>query len=168
MSAIGCACDGRHTLRLPGEASGPVTVRIDGATLDPSAYRLDNASFLTRMDGDVWPMDQNMTLPPTEPNTFEVQYYPGVGPDEQLSYAAGLLALEWVKACAGKDCRLPSGVTQVTRQGVSFSIPAGVFDDGLSGIREVDAVTAVYNPNRLRTPPRVLTPSKMKGRVRTA
>jgi hypothetical protein len=167
MSQIGCSCDGRHTLRLPGEASGPVTVRIDGATLDQSAYRLDNAGYLTRMDGDVWPMMQDMTLPPTEVNTFEVTYYPGVGPDPMLAYAAGLLAVEWVKACNGKDCKLPSGVTQVVRQGVSMTISAEAFGDGLSGIREVDAITAIYNPNRLKTPPRVLTPSKMKGRVRT-
>lgn len=169
VGAEGCGCDSSRVIRLRGEVGGPVSVLIDGAALDPSAYRIDNGNLLVRQDGGVWPLSQDMNAPAGDPNTFLVSYYPGVGPDPQLAFAAGLLAVEWYAACNGGECKLPAGVTQVVRQGVTFTIPAGVFDDGLTGIREVDAITGMYNPNRLRTPPRVLSPDRiMRNRMRTA
>lgn len=164
-----CGCDGRNVIRLPAEVGGPVSVMIDGALLDSSAYRIDNGNLLTRQDGEAWPIAQDMNAAAGELNTFVVSYYPGVAPDAELAWAAGILAIEFYKACQGNDCRLPSGVTSVARQGITMTIPAGVFDDGLSGIREVDAITGIYNPNRLKTPPRILSPDRMRSsRMRTA
>lgn len=165
----GCQCDGRNVIRLPGEVGGPVSVLIDGAFLNPSAYRIDNGNLLVRQDGQAWPISQNMSAPAGDPGTFVVTYYPGIAPDEELAWAAGRLAIEFYKACSGVDCALPTGVTSIVRQGITMTIPAGVFDNGLTGIREVDAITGLYNPNRLRTPPRVLSPDRMRSaRMRTA
>lgn len=164
-----CECDGMRSIRLVGEVSGPLTVTIDGGTLEASAYRVDGGNLLVRMDGGEWPLAQDMTKPDGEVGTFSISYFPGMGPDAHLNYAAGILALEWYKACTNNaGCRLPVSVTQVTRQGVSFSLPSGVFEDGLSGIREVDAITGMYNPNRLKVPTRILSPDSSRGRQRTA
>ena len=43
-----------------------------------------------------------------------------------------------------------------------------MFASGLSGIREVDAIVAAYNPYRLATPSALFNPDARKiGRVRT-
>lgn len=106
---------------------------------------------------------------PSQVGVFEVTYYPGLMPDDALNLAAGMLAVEWYKACTGKDCRLPAGATRVQRQGISFEVPADMFASGLSGIREVDAIVASYNPYRLTTPSAIFNPDARKtGRVRTA
>lgn len=98
-----------------------------------------------------------------EPNSattgpFEVTYYRGAAPNEMTKFAAGLLAYEFYKACSGGKCRLPAGVTQVTRQGVTMEIQTGMFPGGFTGIREVDAVIRIYNPHGLKRAPRVLSP----------
>ena len=164
-----CGCGAINEIVLPvGSVGGPVVVRIGGATLNPSAYRVDNGNRLVRQDGQPWPLCQDMNLPDGAEGTFSVEYYPGVGPDSALSYAAGLLAVEFYKACSGNECALPSGVANVTRQGISFQIPAGIFEDGRSGIREVDLIISSYNPHRLVTPSRILSPDSRRGRIRTA
>lgn len=163
-----CSCSSISEIVLPvQEVSGPIVVKQNGATLDPSAYRVDNGNRLVRQDGEAWPLCQDMGVPltDTEHTTLSVSYYPGVGPDKALSYAAGLLAIEWYKACMGEPCALPEGTTQVVRQGVVISIPERI---GLSGIRTVDEIVGMYNPHMLKTPSRVVSPDTMRGRIRTA
>lgn len=163
-----CSCTVIQEIALPGEVSGPITVRIDGAMLEASAYRVDNGNRLVRQDGEAWPICQDMNLPDGEVGTFSISYYPGLGPDALLSSAAGILAAEYYKSCQGKDCRLPSNVIGVTRQGVQFQIAADSFGSGLSGIREVDDIVGIYNPFRLKVPPRVMSPDRRGARMRTA
>lgn len=107
---------------------------------------------------------------PVEPvdqdDTFAISYYVGVGPDDALNYAAGILAGEWYKACNGQDCKIPDTATRVVRQGVSFEIPS--FDSGTSGMREVDNIIAMYNPFHLKVPSRVVSVDSVRGRKRTA
>lgn len=161
-----CGCGVIRELVLPDQEVTGVTVKISGVALDPSAYRVDNGNRLVRMDGESWPLCQDMNLPDGEDGTFSVSYYVGVGPDDALNYAAGLLAAEWYKACNGRDCSLPQSATKVVRQGVSFEVPT--FDIGTSGLREVDAIVAMYNPHKLKSPPRVLSIDSLRGRKRTA
>lgn len=166
-SGDACGCGVIRELVLPDqEVSGPIVVEINGAVLDPSAYRIDNGNRLVRQDGQDWPLCQDMNVPAGDPNTFTIAYYVGVGPDDLLNYAAGILSGEWYKACTGQDCRLPSTATKVTRQGVDFTIPS--FDSGTSGIREVDNIVAIYNPHHVKTPSRVLSVDSIRGRKRTA
>ena len=56
-------------------------------------------------------------------------------------------------------------MTTVTRQGVSYDIAAGSFPNGMTGIREVDAYIALWNPNGLRQPVAVWYPGKPTVRV---
>lgn len=160
----GCDCRTIEQIKLPGEVSGPVTVNIDGVDLEPEAYRIDNGNLLVRQDGQPWPVNQNASLPLGEVGTMGVTYYQGVGPSADLSFAAGLLAVEWYKACLGNDCALPASVTSVTRQGIQFTMPSTI---DTSGIRAVDEIVAGYNPNRLKMPPRIISPDTIRARQRT-
>jgi len=160
-----CSCSEVPEVRLP--AAGIVYgVTIDGETVDPAAWRVDDGVRLLRVDGGAWPKCQDMSAAPDADGSFVVSWKEGSAPDAVVAWAAGLLALEYAKACAGQTCALPDGVTSVTRQGVSWEIATSIFDEGLTGIREVDAVVRIFNPYGLRTPPRVWTP-RTRARVTT-
>lgn len=159
-----CGCTTVHEVQLPG--AGAVTeVLIDGVTLDPSAYRLDPGGWLVRTDGDPWPVCQDVSRPATEAGTWAVTYLPAVPVDGLGAYAAGLLAGEYVKACAGdSSCALPETVTQVARQGVTFTITAGTFPDNRTGIMAVDQYVERWNPHALVAPSVVWSPDVRRPR----
>lgn len=164
----GCECSVLSEIILPGPVGAIVEIRIDGAVLDPGAYRVDNSNHLTRHDGQPWPKTQDLGLPEGQPGTWTVVYYRGAAPDAMTNYAAGVLAAEFLKACKGsKSCRLPSGVTSITRQGVSFEIQGDMFENGMTGIREVDAIIRLYNPNALKSAPVVMSPDSRRTRMTT-
>lgn len=162
-------CDhlGAASIVLPGPVGRIDAVLLDGEALDPGDYRVDNGNELVRTDGGVWPTTQEMALAPTEVGTFAVTYLRGIPVDGLGSYAAGVLACEYAAACSGSKCRLPSGVTNITRQGVSMEINSGFFPGGLTGIREVDVFITRWNPNGLKAPTTVWSPDLPHSRVRT-
>lgn len=164
-----CSCSVLSEARLVGPVGGVVSVTINGAVLSPSAYRVDNGNLLVRTDGGVWPACQDMasSLGDTAKQTFGVTYYMGFAPDALSAYAAGVLAVEYAKACTGKKCALPSGVTTITRQGVSMEIQAGLFPNGFTGIQTVDAWLYTVNPSALKQPPRVSSPDYNRPRMTT-
>ena len=55
-------------------------------------------------------------------------------------------------------CRLPRGVTEISRQGVSMTIEGELFPNGQTGIPEVDAFIFLWNPFNMKTRPRVYSP----------
>jgi hypothetical protein len=67
----------------------------------------------------------------------------------------------------GGECRLPQGVTQVVRQGITFEVQQDMFENGLTTIPEVDAVTARFNPFRNKMPAAIFNPDLKPGRVTT-
>ena len=162
-----CSCTSLAEARLPTNIGAIESVWLDGAQLDPTAYRVDNGNRLVRTDGDPWPSCQNMTNSDRALGGFFVSYWSGIAPNDMLRYAAGLLAHEFYKACSGGKCRLPAAVTSIARQGVAYELATGLFLDGSTGIREVDAIIRIYNPNGLKTPPRVLSPDVSRARVTT-
>lgn len=161
-----CDCSFVSEVVLPGHAGSIVEVRVDGQVVDTSLYRVDNGNRLVSM-GDPWPTCQDMTAPTTEPGTFSVSYRPGIEVDGSGAFAAGVLACEFAKGCSGEKCRLPAGVTQVVRSGVSMTLSAGAFPKGKTGIREVDAYIERYNPHGLKVPSTVWSPDLKRGRVTT-
>lgn len=162
-----CSCTIVREILLPFAVGGIAEVFLSGAILDPTAYRIDNANRLVRMDGGMWPICQDMNLPADDDDAFTIKVYPGVGPNDLLRYAAGVLAFEFYKACTGGACRLPTAATTVTRNGITMDIPSGLFPNGGTGIREVDAVIRIYNPHGLRSPGRVMSPDMRQGRMQT-
>jgi hypothetical protein len=160
-----CTCSVACEITLPGPVGAIYEVKVDGEIVDPTDYRLDGNRLVWLGADCGWPVQQDITLPDTDDGTFSVRYLNSYPVDGNGAYAVAVLAMEYAKACAGKKCRLPSGVTQVSRQGVSFEIPSGAFPDGLTGIREVDAFIALWNPNGLRQAVGVLNISQRRNRV---
>ena len=160
-----CSCTTLSEVIMPAPVGDIESITLNGATLDPTAYRVDNGNRLVRTDGDSWPVCQDMTT--TGEGSFLVSFYPFLAPNDMLRYAAGILANEYMKACTGGQCRLPSGVTGISRSGITMQIPSGLFPGGGTGIREVDAIVRIYNPNGLKMSAHVMSPDTARGRVQT-
>lgn len=158
---------GHRTVILDPPNGGVVEVRIDGAALPATAWRIDDGNTLVRQDGQHWPTHQDFRLADGAVGTFEVDYYHGFKPGSLLVFAAQTLASEFYLALTGKKHRLPSNVTAVTRQGVSFTMKAPIFADGLTGINEVDVVFRRYNPHGLASPTVVASVDSLRRHVRT-
>lgn len=163
-----CSCERLSIARLAGPVGRLVEVTLNGAILDPTAYRVDNGDQLVRLDGETWPVCQDMNLELTEDKTFGVTYYKGFAPDNLAAFSAGMLAVEYAKACTKGKCALPANVQSVTRQGVTIEVSAGLFPGGSTGIAAVDAYIYTLNPYGLRTPARVGSPDVRSPRMTTA
>lgn len=156
----GCSCSHVEEIILPGPVGAIESVKIDGVTIDPTRYRVDNGNRLVSTDPElIWPTCQDMSAMPDAAGAFSVTYYQGAAPNEMTRYAAGLLAVEFYKACSGGKCALPAGVTQIVRGGTTIEIETGLFQNGYTGIKQVDAVIRMYNPHGLKAAPRVVSPN---------
>lgn len=161
----GCTCRARCEVPFPTAVASVDEVTIDGVTLDPSAYRLDlyrGIPVLVRTDGDCWPQCQDMELGPDEVGAFNIVYRPGDPLPLAGQIAAGLLACEFAKSCAGQDCALPAQLSSLSRNGVEVTVvdPTTLLDDGRTGIAQVDLWVKSVNPFARRRPSTVWTPDK--------
>jgi len=163
-----CSCTQLSIARLIGPVGRIDSVMLNGAELAPSAYRVDNGDQLVRIDGGTWPICQDMAKPLTDEDTFGVTYYMGIAPDNLASFAAGLLAVEFAKACTKGKCALPPNVVSVARQGVTIEVSAGLFPGNSTGIHAVDAYLFTINPNGMRIPTRIASPDYRRSRMTTA
>ena len=162
----GCGCGpALSEVILPGPVGRIVEVWLNGAVVNPSRYRVDNGNRLVATDPDLtWPASQNLMQDAHGTEAFSVTYYQGTPPTDVTLWAAGLLAVEFYKACTSdKSCRLPSGVRSITRQGVSYEIRTDMFEDGKTGIREVDTLISALNPYGLRSRPVVYSPDRARA-----
>ena len=154
-----CSCDARCSVYLPGPVSSITEVIVDGIVIPETSYRVDNRSRLVRIDGECWPECQNMNLESPEEGTFQVTYGRGTPLPLSGQIAAGLLAGEFIKACAGGDCRLPSNLSSLARQGIEVTMidPTDVLDAGLTGVPNVDLWIRSVNPGKLIARPKVFS-----------
>lgn len=161
-----CACEALCEIALPPPVGRVDQVMLGGVLVDPATYRIDgNRLVWTGATACPWPTCQAMSKPLTAPGTFGVTYLNGYPVDGLGAYAAGIMAMEYARACTGGKCRLPAGVTSIARQGVAFEIASGAFPSGMTGIREVDTYLALWNPAALRSGPRVWSPDLHSARV---
>ncbi|HEY6415792.1 MAG TPA: hypothetical protein VIX41_06130, partial [Acidimicrobiales bacterium] len=156
--APGCWCERVCEVVMPGPVAMITEVWQDGVSLELGGFRVDNGHRIVRTDGACFPACQNLDRPLSAGCTFGIAYVPGIVPSSAGLWAAGVLACEYAKACAGAKCRLPSNVTTIARQGVSMTMGTGLFPDNVTGIREVDAFVFSVNPNALRIPSTVWSP----------
>lgn len=151
---------------LPAPVGRVDAVKVDGVVIAPENYRVDGNLLVWMGEGSApWPRSQDMSKPDTEVGTFSVTYLNAYPVDSLGAYAAGVLSMEYAKACNGNKCRLPAGVTNVVRQGVSFEVASGAFPGGLTGIREVDAFITLWNPGGLQRPTTVWSPDVHRPRI---
>lgn len=167
-----CSCTSICEVELPGWLPEPVIVHVDGEILSPDSYRVDNGRWLVRQGEGCWPNCQDLSLPDGEPGTWSITVETGIPVPPEGQWAAGQLACELIKACApgGGECRLPSGVQELHRQGVDI-----VFQDiqrvtaggRLTGLAEVDLWIRAVNPHAITQRPAVYSPELKRGRVQT-
>lgn len=152
-----CTCGSLSEVLLPSPVNSVTEVLIDGVVLDPSAYRLDDRRRLVRIDGGQWPWCNDLSKNDTEPGTWSITAQYGEPIPESARLAMGELACEIIRAATGGDCRLPAGVQQLVRQGVTISYPdvGELFAKGRTGLYLVDMFIATYNPNHLKRRSRV-------------
>lgn len=172
LNACGCATDDCSCtvvpeVPLPGPVAAVGSVYVDGVALESWRYRIDNGNMLVRTDGGSWPVCQDMTISDPEAGGFFVTYAQGAIADGLAAWAAGLLAVEYAKSCTGAKCRLPSGVSEVSRQGITMTIASGAFPDGMTGIREVDAFIQFWNPYGVKSVAQVFSPDSRRPRRTT-
>ena len=155
---------------LPSPVGRVDEVKVDGTVLDPTTYEVQNGNLLvwTATGECPWPPTQDVSRPDSEAGTFSVTYMNSYPVDSLGAYAAGVLAMEFAKACTGTKCRLPAGVTTIVRQGITMEVTPGAFPDGYTGIREVDAFIALWNPRAARQATSVWTPDGHRTRFNTA
>lgn len=162
-------CSPMSKVRLSGyPVTEIVEVKIDGVVLAASGYRLDNRRDLIRMadpgppaQDQFWPSCQNMSLNDDQPGTFAITYKWGIGPSESGKAAACQLACELYASFNGKETKLPSGVSQVVRQGITIDrvVPtADLLREGTTGLELVDFFIAEANPTKARRRSAVWSP----------
>lgn len=145
------SCAPLSEIDIPGPVGYIDSLRIDGEDVDLSTgdWRLDNGHLLVWQGGGTSPIPtyQDLNKSDDEPGTWSITYsnsYPVLA-DARLAVA--YLAMEFAKACTPRrECKLPRGVTNVVRNGVTFSIQAGLFPNGLTNIDYVDQFILKWAP----------------------
>lgn len=162
-----CSCKAPCIIRLPGPVNSVVEVRVDGVVLPPDEYvlstrRRDHADLIRKggLEGECWPTCQDLEKDITEPGTFSVLYLRGKAVPAAGMRALGSLANEIYKQCTGaRGCRLPERVQTVTREGVTYEMfdPGEWLEQGLTGLRDVDAWIRAVNPHQHTQPSAVFS-----------
>lgn len=162
----GCGCGPMEQIDLapmiPAIAVSGVT--IDGAPVDPAAYEIQARRYLVRLDGGRWPSCQDLTADLTEEGSFGLTLRFGNEVPLAGRRAVGELAHELLKASnpGTGECRLPSRISSVTRQGVTMTMldPMAFLDGGKTGLYLVDLWLGSVNPNRLASRPSAWSPDR--------
>lgn len=170
--ACGSTCAPLSEIGIPGPVGYIESFLIDGqpVDLDSGDWRLDDGHLLVWQGTGPSPVPsyQDLNKPDSEPGTWSITYSKSYPVTEQGRIAVAYLALEFAKACKGKGkCSLPRGVTNVVRNGVSFSIAAGLFPNGLTDIEMVDQFILQWAPTGSpRQAAQVFDPANYKTRPR--
>lgn len=167
------SCAPLSEVDIPGPVGYIESMVIDGVEVDlwNGDWRLDEGHLLVWQGSGTSPIpdSQDLDKPATEPGTWAITYSRSHPVLADAKIAVGTLAMEFVKACQPKGkCALPRGVTSVVRNGVSFTVEAGLFPNGLTGLDVVDQFILKWAP--AGAPVRnavVYDPSKRRARVTT-
>lgn len=152
--------NGASVIPLPGFRVSIVEVLIDGSVLAEANYRLVDGNNLLRIDGDAWPVNNDLTLDTTQAGTFAITYREGLPPDVITRNAVNELACElFAEASTGKS-RLPPGTRSLNIQGASVEIdPDEVRDAGLAATARF---LGIYAPSG-RSTTEVWSPELLRG-----
>ena len=152
-----CSCTTVSEFLLPAPVSQIVEIKLDGTPMATGDYRLDNNRIVVRTDGGLWPVCNDLSADDTEPGTWSVTALFGEPVPDGADLAMGQLVCEIVKAAQGEDCKLPPGLTQLARQGVTIQYPdvGELFRQGRTGLYLVDMFISTWNPYGLRQRSRV-------------
>lgn len=150
-------------IRLPGYPVVSIQrVRVDGVTLPPTAYKIDDDRWLARVDGQFWPVIQDLTKnPATDLATMDVDYTFGAPIPKMAVTASAAFACQMLKACDNSgDCALPPRTQSAIRQGLNVRTldPQDYIDNGKTGCVEADRFIKAVNPHGVQQRASVLSP----------
>lgn len=141
------------------------SVTIDGEVVDPADFAVSNRSAIR--------IAQTVRVPVIRGKRadVEVDYTYGVYDlPEVMERAVAALAAEILAADTGSTCRLPERVTNISRQGVSWTLidPQDFLDSGRTGVYEVDLAIKVMNPSKAKARARIFTTTTSAPPIRRA
>lgn len=157
-----CSSGGDHCracrvarVRLPNrDARELLLVEQGGVARDLSGYRIARGGYLERSPGSVEPL-------PTCGTPLRIRYRFGRAPSAAGTEHALALATALAQATTSPDSSpLPAGVTQIVRQGITFTQRAAseLIALGQTGLPSVDVWVATVNPHGARRPGRSWSP----------
>lgn len=170
-----CGCGPICEIALPGRVHSVTEVKMDGAVVPSNQYTVQNKRYLVKLGSATgpatpcWPECQRLDLPDTEPGTWSVTYLRGTEPDAAARRMFTIFAGELSASCEKRACRLPQRITNVVRDGVTYSIldDPTLFDKCRTGLPEVDMWLAAINPTGTRSGLKVMSPDRMPQRRQT-
>lgn len=146
-----CSCVGLEEALLPSPVYDVVQVKLNGETLSATGvYRVDDGIKLTRIDGGLWPTCQDMAASDDQSDTWSVTVRVGIEVPTLGRQAVGELAREIASACLGTECRLPPGVQQLVRQGVTIDFGDANMNDISERLYFCGMFINSVNPQRLQ------------------
>lgn len=146
----------RNRIELPLPVRTMHEVKISNVVLDPSLYWVWGPRVTFNAAGSVWP-----TSPKPDAAVLRIDATVGSRPPVDGVRAARIYAVELYKAWAGdEDCRLPSRVQSLIRQGLQVVMlsPTDFIDRGKTGLVDVDNFIASVNPGGNTVAPSVTNP----------
>ena len=153
-----CSCSVVSETILPGPVQEIIQVTVDGVVLDPvSDYRLDDYRKLVRLGGVLWPLCNDLTKGITETGTWSVTALYGEPLPTLGKLAVGQLFCQILNDLVNNECSLPDNVTDITRQGLSFTLPdvQDAVEAGFENLRYVDKFIQRFNPHKLMARPKL-------------
>jgi hypothetical protein len=153
-----CSCSIVSETILPGPVREIVQVTVDGLPLDPvTDYRLDDYRKLVRLGGNLWPLCNDLNKGITEVGTWSITAIYGEPLPNLGRFAMGELYCQIIQDTLGSDCALPDNVTNITRQGLSFTLEdvQQMVASGFDELKYVNKFIQRYNPNHLMARPRL-------------
>lgn len=155
-----CSCTQMCTVTLQGPVYEIESVTVDGVALEATDWKLLTGNRLARCGG-CWPACQDYC---TE-DGLVVTYLRGTPPGLDAIRAVSRLACKRLQECppAGGDCgELPSGVTSISREGLTMqldnTIGSGEGGPVVTGIARVDRWIASINPYGITSQATVWSP----------
>lgn len=167
----GCVCSRFPSVELRSQPVLEVTeVMVDGAVLPDDAWLLGDpvdpltAGRLYRVDGELWPVCQDLSLATSESGTWQISYTWGALPPAGADLMCERLACEYVKQWTSGRCALNGQFTTITRENLTATVipdPGSLIANGQTGIRDVDLWITSINPGGADRQPKILTPEML-------
>lgn len=147
------------SIRLPHPDVTAVTQILDNGSPFAGSWRLDGA-WLTRTDGYGWPACGDRVQV-----TYTFGIDPPPGGKASVVELASQLGIAAAPDC-DMECRLPSRVRSISRQGISLEItdPLEFVDKGRVGIPSIDMWVVSVNPKGRSQRARVWHPDQARAR----
>jgi hypothetical protein len=166
-----CSCTVFHEILLPDSVSSVDDITIDGVSLEPleEIVVLYDFKRLIRIDGGTWPRCNDLSKAAGEEGTWTITFTTGT-PVPPLGQAAlGELTTQLIAACLQVECRLPSNVQSIVRQGITQTMfdPNVLFAEGKLGLYFCDLFISTYNPANIRDRARAIDVDRRGPRYQT-